>query len=317
MIPPRKKRKTLAENLFIESDLQTMHGDSHSEVTLEDKNLCSPRWILETLSIEHDHFSLLPQEMMLNVISYLGPRSVDLTSIAILNQNLNVLMSALGDTMLRCAKIKFRELLPKMDYKESNLSLFIRHAQVSNDIKMKCNELKRITEKNFVVSSFFGPIVIKKMNTEFEHLEYRGKIEDQVSLEEVDHALTLAVELVAQDSLNHFLSRGKLSISQLNPEIIQSKRIDLIKHCPKIAENYIVALVGYFSSKVYKYIRTRQVVRLGYQMQSVGRENGDEIDDYIPQDIANLSETNNDIYRIHSSKLLMYISLHQVIKQVT
>lgn len=263
-----------------------------------------------------DRLSILPEDVLLNVVSFLGPRSISLTSLTKVNREFNMLMTKVGDSMLQCATKSFRSILPKLDPVESSLSLSIRHVQACDDIKMKYRELKRITEKNFVVPSCFGPIVIKKVKRNFGTPEDETNHQDEATPEEIDQALSLAIELVAQDSLSHFLAKGKLRFNQLDPSVIHSSRMNLINCCPKFVENHIMALVGYFSGKVYKYIRIRQAVRSGYEMQSIGREHGDEVSNYIPPDEMNSSDSYKDMNRIYHTRLLMQVAIKQIAKKV-
>jgi hypothetical protein len=311
MIQPTKRRKICFDVAFHCEYHSNEETDSLGIVT---ENTCElPVALASTIHI--DRLSILPEEILLNIVSFLEPRSMSLTSLAKLNREFYMLMSNIGDSMLQCARSSFRFILPKLDPKESNLSLFIRHVQASDDIKMKCRELKRITQKNFVVPSCFGPIVIKKVKRNAESSEDETKHRDEATSEEIDQALSLAIELVAQDSLSHFLAKGKIRLNQLDPSIVHSSRMNLISCCPKFVENHVMALVGYFSGKVYKYIRTRQAVRSGFEMQSIGREHGDEVFDYILPDEMNASDSYKDMNRIYHARLLMQLAIKQIVKR--
>ena len=310
----RTKRRKICVHVPISCDYHSIEKmeDSQSSGT---ENTCDLSATLTSFTTV-DHLSILPEEILLNVVSFLGPRAVSLTSLAKLNREFNTFMAKVGDSMLQCANKSFRSTLPKLDPRESNLSLSIRHAQASDDIKRKCRELKRVTDKNFVVPSCFGPIVIKKVKRNFgnslDDTNHRG----EATPEEIDQALSLAIELVAQDSLSHFLAKGRIRLNQLDLSVVHSSRMNLISCCPKFVENHIMSLVGYFSGKVYKYIRTRQAVRSSFEMQSIGREHGDDVNDYIPPDCMNGSDSYNDMNRIYHARLLMQLAVKQVVKQV-
>jgi len=174
-------------------------------------------------------------------------------------------MAQVGDAMLLKAQANFRMLLPKLHPLESTLSLFIRHIRCYTDIQTKCLKLKRILAKDFVVGCCLGSIVIRSIKSgQYESSSESSlptKTHEVVSIEEVDAALDMSLELLGQDALSYFLSSGNLMLGDVDLNLVASKRRNILQHCSESMENNILSLVGQCGGKVYKFMKMRHITR--------------------------------------------------------
>ncbi len=108
----------------------------------------------------------LPEELVLKIVSFIGPRCSSLVHLCNVNRTFHKLLISLGDALLDSARThrSFRMLLPKLHPTESSLCHFMRHTRCSHDIMMKSAQLRRILDKDFIVPCRFGPIVVRNRN---------------------------------------------------------------------------------------------------------------------------------------------------------
>ena len=211
------------------------------------------------------HLRNLPEELILQIISFVGPRSSTLVALSQVDKDFHSLMTRVGDAMLVRARSNFRILLPKLHLKESGLSLFIRHARACKNIQRMCDELKQILDKDFVVCCSLGPIVVRSLQSDAAMAGGSDNLikKPAVSLKEVDTALELALELLGQDALSYFLASHNVTIPDVDKDLIYADRRSIIQHCSERIENQVLSLAGQCGGKVYKFIKMRQVIRNG------------------------------------------------------
>jgi len=220
----------------------------------------------------------LPQELVFKIISYIGPRSSSLLNMSQLDTHFHRLMTRVGDAMLIRAQSNFRILLPKLHPVESSLSLFMRHARCCKEIESKCNQLKHILAKDCIVGSILGPVVVRSLrvtspqgilqnnsdnNNNSDNHNKPVCVMNAVTLEEIDTALTIALEIIGQDVLSYFLATRHVMIKDVDENLIASERRNIIQHCSATLENRVLSLAGQCGGKVYKYIKMRQIIRTG------------------------------------------------------
>lgn len=253
---------------------------------------------VDTKSLDSNCLSILPEELLVRIISYLEPRSTILTSLASVNSHTYNLMKRLGNTMVQNTRKNFTMLLPKLHSSESNLSLFIRHAQASYSIKAKCKQLKMILDSDFLIPNS------SKVTSSYDLSECK----DDPALNLIDEALSLSMELVAQDSLSYFLESRNIPTYKLGSDLINSKRMNLLRHCPRSVRRHILFLVRLCGIRVCKYLRIRNgmnVVDCNQAMcsncinrPSYTTNEGDDSPDYY-----------NDLNRLNIVRLLIRLAV--------
>lgn len=270
--------------------------DSYSSLVTEE----STDFTIDSDFSASSNLSGLPQELILMIISYLGPQSNSLLKMAQVHKRLYHTMAQVGDALLLKAQANFRTLLPKLHPLESTLSLFIRHIRCYTDIQTKCLQLKRILAKDFVVGCCLGSIVIRSIKSgqdaSSSEASFANVKNEVVSIEEVDAALDMSLELVGQDALSYFLSSGSLMIGDVDLNLLTSRRRNVIQHCSESMEHSILSLVGQCGGKVYKFMKMRHITRDA--LFSIGADAVDTADIEAPCDYA-------DVDRMDRARLLM------------
>lgn len=213
------------------------------------------------------NLSCLPQELALKVISYIGPRSSTLIQLSQVDKRFHCLMSRVGAAMLLRAKSNFRILLPKLNSIESDLCLFMRHSQSHYEIQRKCKVLRDILKKDFIVGCNFGPIIVRSLRSDGSKAENvtSTPVEDAsrtaVSIEEINFALDIALELMGQDVLSYFLDNCNLTVNDVDRNLLDCERQNIIQHCSENLEFQVLSLAGQCGAKVYKYMKMQQAIR--------------------------------------------------------
>lgn len=237
--------------------------------------------------------SSLPQELVLKIISYIGPKSTTLISLSSVDKRFHSLMSRVGDAMLNRAKRNFRILLPKLKPVESNLCLFLRHTFSHHSIQSKCNTLKDILEKDFIVGFCLGPIIVRSVveqrKPQSNDLSTHSRpTASAVSLEEIDSALDISLQLMGLDVLSFFLHDQNVTFDDIDKSLILSERLNIIQHCSETLEYQVLSLAGQCGAKVYKYMKMRQIIKGCWDVNNGKIKDSAEIGDVRRMDRARL-----------------------------
>jgi hypothetical protein len=237
----------------------------HEEHRRDKSNSGSDHRVLETTPDHPPCFlSAMPQELIFQIVSYIGPNSSSLKDLARVNKMFHRTLSIIADSIMENVKHYFRIPLPKLHVQESKLSHSIRHYRSFLDIRNKSNELKRLIEKDFVVNCFLGPVIIRPMSPRCPNST--RMIEgptggEPISMEEIEHALDIALELIGLDSLSYFLAKGSFKITDIDEQLVfSSSRLNMLRHFSGDLEDKVFALVGRCGGKVYKYLRMHQIL---------------------------------------------------------
>lgn len=262
-----------------------------------------------------DNLSSLPQELILKTISFLGPRSNTLVHLSLVDKRFQRLMTRVGAAALARAKANFRILLPKLNPVESNLCLFMRHSQSHHEIQSKCQQLKKILRKDFVLGCCFGPIIVRSLETDRDQDRAKGQqdvastssstsisnnisaaadaaADRAVSTGEIDSALDIALELMGQDVISYFLESCKLTISDVDRDLVSSERRNIIQHCAENLEFQVLSLAGQCGAKVYKYIKMQQAIQGCWDMD---------------HGVLKPTASRDDVHRMDRARLLMQL----------
>ena len=224
----------------------------------------------------------LPQDIVLVILSYIGPISPTLLSVSQLTRQHSLLMSQLGHSMLLRARSTFRFLLPKTHPQESHMSLSIRHARCYRDIRDKCKTLKTILDKDFIVGCIVDSIpslettldagnnISAKTRRSSRNINLRGSVTSQ----EVDIAIHTALELLgAEPDALPCTKDLSLECVKRNPDSFMKRNIT--KNCSSTLESKILALCGRCGGKVFKYVKMRLWLRsegVRFHVDSEGKD---------------------------------------------
>jgi hypothetical protein len=226
-----------------------------------------------------NNLSSLPQELLLKITSFIGPRSSTLIKLSLVDKRFNSLMSRVGAAMLVRAKANFQILLPKLNPVESNLCLFMRHTQSHHEIQNKCQVLRKILKKDFVVGCCFGPIIVRSLrddqskeqdtiSTSTTSSNADAATARAVSIEEINSALDISLELMGQDVISYFLDNCNLTINDVDKDLISSERRNIIQHCSESLEFQVLSLAGQCGAKVYKFLKMQQAIQGCWDMEN-------------------------------------------------
>lgn len=266
----------LLENGNADTTIQRV--DSYSSLLISladrDKNFASS----SHSSFSPSNLTDLPQELLLTMISFLGPRCSSLLRLSETNKTFRSILQKVGDAMIVKASSSFRRVLPRLHPMESDISLFIRHARCCKDIEYKCLQLKQILDKDFIVGCCLGPIIVRPISIGKDcNRPVRRK--EAVTIQEIDTALAIALELIGQDSLSYFMSSGKIKVRDIDPNLLYSERGLLTEHCSRDIEKQILSLVGRCGGKVFKFMKLRKITRINWSMhESIDNNKVDFVD---------------------------------------
>ncbi len=321
----------------------------------------------------------LPEELVLKIVSFIGPRCSSLVHLCNVNRTFHKLLISLGDALLVSARTRrsFRMLLPKLHPTESSLCHFMRHTRCSHDIMMKCAQLRRILDKDFIVPCRFGPIVVRNRNESVSldpsnphmnishihinhasaaseaddasasiinsairsrnvsailraspvstyHMNRNNKpptqpyshpdaqpsasrstptpsianpIPTPITMEDIDEALEIALQLICQDSLSYFLnihtyppSKSRhITFLDVDRKLLASEdRKCILQHCAASLEHQVLSLAGQAGGKIYKYMKMRHIVLTNQCNYLTLHENNMKEDDMKRLDRARL-----------------------------
>jgi hypothetical protein len=239
----------------------------------------------------------MPQDLIFHIVSYVGPSSPALINLAQVNKMFHRTLSVIADSIIETSKQYFRIPLPKLHRQESKLSHSIRHYRSFIDIENKCNELRKLIEKDFVVDCCLGPVIIRPMSNRCPgstatRRTYQNTGE-RISMGEIDYALDIAMELIGLDSLSFFLAKGRIKISDIDKELVtSSSRLSILRHFSKDVENKVFSLVGQCGGKVYKYLRMQQIIlKLWYVNNEIDQVRDASVFDRLDGDLMIRAKT--------------------------
>ena len=265
----------------------------------EDENKCdiAPRCVVKCpinfgnmtihsrFELEKASFVDLPQDILLVILSYIGPTSPTLLSLSQLTKQHSILMSQLGEAMLLRARSTFKFLLPKTHSKESQMCMSIRHARFYSNIRENCKTLKTILDKDFIVGCIVDSLPISgtvpDINNTVSIKPLQHKTDSQnigvrssVTTEEVDTAINIALGLLGSES--EPFCRGQGSVGCVRRDPVSFMKRNIVKNCSTILESKILALCGRCGGKVFKYVKMRLWLRsegVRFHMDSEDKDN--------------------------------------------
>jgi len=238
-------------------------------------------------------FTVLPDELVFFIISFVGPTSSTLLNLAQLTKYHSNLMNIIGDTMLIRAKSQFRTLLHQSHLHESSISSFVKHARFCSDMREKMQRLEKILEKDFVVdscllSSAVGyndsvslPLIHCRrricingggvrlggtmINEQVEERSIMGGNDNNiVTTYEVDLAIELVMSLLGPVSTTSHHGRipDGHNYSQVTSSCgMRRDQTNSLRHVSAELESRVLALCGKCGGKVFKYAKMRLWLR--------------------------------------------------------
>ena len=95
-------------------------------------------------------FKSLPEEVVFQILSFLGPASQSLVSLACVNRRYRNIMGTIGDAMMKKAQqcFQFSRISDRPSY-QSSISLFVHYSQRCQYINDRLIQLQGILDKNF------------------------------------------------------------------------------------------------------------------------------------------------------------------------
>jgi len=283
----------------------------------EGQELCQQRSFSSELTVTNQSeftpsFSALPDELLFNILSFVGPVCSSLLSLAQLTKYHSSVMQKVSEAMLSRARSQFRHMLPKYHPLESSTSLFVRHAQYCRNIHYKMERLETILRKEFVpvdATCFLSRDGGNSSSTESHHfpqnVDISGRTDAQrrlitiiqiimtrydgkniITTQEVDTAVELASCLLG----NVQTTAPPLSKTTETAEIpaaLKSAQDNILHHVPTSFKLRLLTLCGKCGGKVFKYAKLRLRLRnIGVAFTSNQRKGSDPCSRYITEFVA-------------------------------
>jgi hypothetical protein len=255
--------KAKARRLDTDTTITTIHIDQLPPSSLARRQAQAPE-------PDETNINSIPQEIFLKIISFIGPASSSLLSIAQVSKRHSALMAQVGDAMLTRAQSNFRVLLPKLHPMESYLSLCIRHVRCCHDIQKKCTTLKQGLDKDFLVGCCLDTLVRGNVNNfglnevpsspnKAPQNDTKATANESITMKEIDDALNLSLELLGADTISYFMANRPMATNSIT--FLGQKRSSIIQHCSTALEYQVLALCGRCGGKVFKYMKLRNWLR--------------------------------------------------------
>jgi len=298
----RKRRRTGGENICseVEINLQNTGRNDKKESHCSIANLsphvydgnkrrrnCTSSY---HLSIPNNQacFVSLPDELLLHIISFIGPTSSTLLDLAQLTKYHSELLYTVGNSMLIRAKSHFRTLLPLSYPHESSISSFVKHAQFCKGVREKMKLLTEILEKNFVVDPYQlssseecidvihhfrcriginrGGVRVGGMTNDRMISETSVGYGDDniVTKEEVDLALNLATSLLESVATTTHCNNVSYSASyahNVSSHEIEKNEVNSVRCVSDALQRKILTLCGKCGGIAFKYAKMRLWMR--------------------------------------------------------
>ena len=140
-----KKFKSNATELKFRKSISPSSDDENTDFCLRNGNE-----VVQKRIISHDpSLESIPTEVFCYILSFLGPRSMELVTLSEVNVRFNKVMGDIGDAMVTRAEAVFRGNVQSRDICMSSISKFVKLSRECYDVQQQISSLSKIVKKNF------------------------------------------------------------------------------------------------------------------------------------------------------------------------